>query len=315
MHKLLSHQARLVHLRAMEVLEENGIPALVGGAYAMFHYTGVHRHTKDLDLFLSRHDEARARRALLAAGYRTEVADPVWLSKALWGEVFVDLIFCSGNGVSEVDQQWFDHAISGQALGREVLLVPPEEMIWSKAFVQERERFDGADVAHLFLMCASQIDWQRLLERFGEHWQVLLAHLLLFSFSYPGERGLIPDWLWEQLLARAAKREPDLEASTQRLCRGTLLSRKQYDLDVGLWGFRDARSGFSKPLGLLDNFHVHETPQIHETRQSRQSPQPQIPPPQSQSSHSQSSRPWSRDPQDSDPTREQGPTSGTDMFD
>ena len=26
-------------------------------------------------------------------------------------------------------------------------------MIWSKAFIMERERFDGADVAHLLLHC------------------------------------------------------------------------------------------------------------------------------------------------------------------
>ena len=29
------------------------------------------------------------------------------------------------------------------------LVVPAEEMIWSKAFIQERERFDGADIHHL----------------------------------------------------------------------------------------------------------------------------------------------------------------------
>ena len=44
-----------------------------------------------------------------------------------------------------------------------VLLAPPEEMIWSKAFVCERERYDGADVNHLLRACGRQMDWQRLL--------------------------------------------------------------------------------------------------------------------------------------------------------
>ena len=44
-----------------------------------------------------------------------------------------------------------------------VKLAPAEEMIWSKAFIMERERYDGADVAHLLHACARRMDWQRLL--------------------------------------------------------------------------------------------------------------------------------------------------------
>jgi hypothetical protein len=32
-----------------------------------------------------------------------------------------------------------------------VIFCPPEEMIWSKAFVMERERYDGADARILFV--------------------------------------------------------------------------------------------------------------------------------------------------------------------
>ena len=34
-------------------------------------------------------------------------------------------------------------------LGAEVLLCPVEEILWSKGYIQERERYDGADIAHL----------------------------------------------------------------------------------------------------------------------------------------------------------------------
>ena len=73
-----------------------------------------------------------------------------------------------------------------------VQIAPAEETIWSKAFVMERERFDGADVAHLILGHGDKLDWQRLLERFGPHWRVLLAHLVLFGFIFPSARSRVP---------------------------------------------------------------------------------------------------------------------------
>ena len=72
---------------------------------------------------------------------------PHWLGKIHRGEHFMDMIFSSGNGVARVDDLWFEHAPKTNVLGVIVRLSPVEEMIWSKAFIQERERFDGADVA------------------------------------------------------------------------------------------------------------------------------------------------------------------------
>src|SRR4051794_30469719 len=44
---------------AMQLLEENGVPFLLGGAYAVCVYTGIARHTKDVDLFIQRTDLER----------------------------------------------------------------------------------------------------------------------------------------------------------------------------------------------------------------------------------------------------------------
>lgn len=67
-----------------------------------------------------------------------------------------------GNGVSAVDDGWFEHAHSVALLGMPVLIAPVEETLWWKAFVMERERFDGADVAHILLAHAESLDWRRL---------------------------------------------------------------------------------------------------------------------------------------------------------
>lgn len=226
--------------RAMGVLTKAAVPFVVGGAYCHAHYTGIYRDTKDLDLFPRRKDAGRALEILAADGWRTERADEVWIYKAYRGEFFVDLIFSSGNGVAEVDDLWFEHAQRGFVFGQWASIAPAEEMIWSKAFVQERERWDGADVAHLLRATARNLDWARLLWRFSRYWEVLLAHVLLFRFIYPSERDAVPDWAMAHLLGRA-------EASVvegpwrSRVCRGPLLSKVNYGVDLSAWGYRDGR--------------------------------------------------------------------------
>jgi hypothetical protein len=144
------------------------------------------------------------------------------------------------NGVAQVDEEWFANALADSVLDVEVRLCPPEEMIWSKAFVTERERYDGADIMHLLLACADRLDWRRLLDRFDGHWRVLLSYLGLFGFVYPSERARIPSWVMRELIQRLTH-ELHLPPSPRRVCQGTLLSREQYLTDVGMWGFEDAR--------------------------------------------------------------------------
>jgi hypothetical protein len=104
----------------------------------------------------------------------------------------------------------------------------------------ERERYDGADVAHLLHACALRIDWQRLLRRFEPHWRVLLSHLVLFGFIYPGERSLIPRWLMDALTERL-RAETEAPPPQTVECGGTLLSREQYLPDVAHHGYDDPR--------------------------------------------------------------------------
>lgn len=224
---------------ALQALAGSRVPFLVAGAYAFCEYTGIFRDTKDLDVFLRERDLEEALRVLEIAGFRTEITDPGWIAKGFRGEWFVDLIFSSGNGVAVVDDLWFEHARVGRVMGVDVLLAPPEEMIWSKAFVLERERYDGADVNHLVRAVGEELDWDRLLFRFDRYWEVLLSHLLLYRFAYPGERSKVPDRVMVALLARA---EEELGTDHPRaLCRGNLISRVQYGHDLAQLGYEDGR--------------------------------------------------------------------------
>lgn len=251
---VLTSSARVFYCRTIQTLNESGIPFLVGGAYALQRYTGIERHTKDFDVFIRRGDYCRMMEVLGTQGCRTELTYPHWLGKAHCGEDFIDVIFSSGNAVAEVDDEWFEHAAHGQVLEMPVLLSPAEEMIWSKAFVMERERFDGADIAHLIRAVGDQLDWQRLLKRFGTHWRVLLSHLVMYGFVYPGERARVPDWVLVDLTKRVES-ELSPPSSTERVCYGTLISRGQYLIDVERWGYRDARLAPGGPMTQAEIDH------------------------------------------------------------
>jgi len=227
------------YLPAVLALNEAELPFLVGGAYAFERFTGIERNLKDFDIFVRPEDCRRALDELSAIGYQTEFAFPHWLGKAVCGQHYIDVIFNSGNGIARVDDEWFRHAIVEDFLGVPIKLCPIEETIWSKAFVMERERYDGADVAHLLLASGKDVNWNRLLERFGPHWRLLLSHIILFGFIYPSERSQIPEWIIDSLLKKL-RVELASPASSKRICQGTLLSREQYLADRER-GYQDAR--------------------------------------------------------------------------
>ncbi|HEY5752159.1 MAG TPA: hypothetical protein VIT21_03345 [Chthoniobacterales bacterium] len=230
--------------RILDVLETARIDFLVGGAFALRAYTGIERDTKDFDLMLRPPDVDAALTACRNAGLRAGHTFSHWIAKVHLGEHFIDLIYRAGNGLCEVDDDWFAASREADVLGRKLRLCPPEEIIWQKAFIMERERFDGADVLHLLRGCARSMDWPRLLGRFADNWRVLLSHLILFGYVYPDERELIPARVLDDLLARLAEEisGPRERPRNERpLCRGTLLSREQYLPDVEQWGYDDAR--------------------------------------------------------------------------
>jgi hypothetical protein len=150
-----------------------------------------------------------------------------------------------------VNDQWFRDTRETHLFGVRVHLVGPTELLWSKAFIQVRHRYDGADVVHIILKLHDQIDWHRLLAYMELHWEVLLMHLLNFRWIYPSERDRVPRWLMDELLDRL-QRQLNLPPSQMKVCRGRMFSRTDYAIAVREWGFadvggegewRDGRSG------------------------------------------------------------------------
>jgi hypothetical protein len=246
--------ARAFYVDAMQTLDRAKIPYLVGGGFAMAYYTGIARNTKDLDLFIKPEDRDRTLTTLTAAGYRTEFFFPFWIAKALCGDAFIDLLYSSGNGVCVVDDEWLQHGIENDVLGYRTRLTPPEEQLWSKAFVQDRDRFDGADVNHLILCQGERMDWERILRRFEGHEPVLLAHAILFRYTYPSEQDCVPECVMQRLMeASEAGRY-----ANGKLCRGGFLAHKSYGTALHEWGFKDARL---RPYGKLTEEELAQLPE------------------------------------------------------
>src|SRR5439155_19682399 len=100
----------------ISALEEEGVPFMLGGAFAFEVYTDIGGRTKDLDLFLHPRDVKAAMAALNRRGYDTEMKARHWLGKIKSGDDFVDVIFGSGNGLAVVDDVWCEHARPAEGL-------------------------------------------------------------------------------------------------------------------------------------------------------------------------------------------------------
>jgi hypothetical protein len=253
-----------VYRQALLCLTKAKIPFLVGGTFALESYTGLVRKTKDLDLFVNPADRLRLMQRLDDAGFRTEWRFPHWLGKAYKDDRSIDIIHSSGNGVCTVDESWFRYALPAEILGIQVRVLPAEEMLWSKAFVMERNRYDGGDIAHLLRARAQSMDWARLLFRFGTHWRVLFSHVILFGFIYPEQRLRVPDWFMHEMMRRL-KLDMQCLPADRRVCQGTLLSWSQYLVDLEQGDYHDARHA---PWGRLTSEDTqHMTDVLHGEQQ------------------------------------------------
>lgn len=236
----IPEEERVVYRLALKTLNQAGIPYVVAGLYAIHHYTGIYRQTKDLDLLLEPGRVIEAACVLKDSGFEVNLEQAHWIAKAMHGDVQTDLIFGMGNGLSFIDSKWYEHSRPGILAAEQVRVAPPEELLWHRLFVSERHRSDMSDVVHLILCRGQEMSWERVVERAGDQWRLLLAQIHLFDFAYPGHRMKVPRWVREQLLQRANS-EID-EQGDPKVCYGTLISRFSFAIDVHEWGMRDLRT-------------------------------------------------------------------------
>jgi hypothetical protein len=235
----IPEEEREAYKLALHTLNLAGVPYVVAGLYAIYHYTGIYRKTKDLDLFLEPSRVIEAAGVLKEVGFRVRLEQGHWIAKALLDDHQVDLIFGMGNGLSFIDEGWYSFSRPGILAAEQVRVAPAEELLWHRLFVSERHRSDMSDAIHLIMCRGGELDWDRLIERVGSQWRLLLAQIHLFDFVYPGHRHKVPRGV-RHLLNQRAENESD-DVGDPDACYGTLISRFSFAIDVNEWGMRDLR--------------------------------------------------------------------------
>ncbi len=266
----LPPEAASLYREVLLAMNEHGIPYAVAGAFALHKYTGICRVTKDLDLFMKSEDVPAALQYLDQQGFRCEILDPVWLAKAHRGEYYVDLISGMSNAVIVVDDTWMKRTHPAMIAGVRSQIISPEDLLASKLFVTRRERFDGADIAHIIYGTRGRLEWERILELAGEHWEIVLWALILFRYVYPAHTGYVPAALWQDLLSRYMHivQHPDPKAPF----RGSLVDEHMFSIDIQDWGLEDVQAGYrsrqlqKQPAGMTPKMM---TPKIEIVRNPR----------------------------------------------
>ena len=212
-----------VYERVMRLANEREIPYAVGGALAMGAYTERWRNTKDIDLYVVPADRERLLRVFSDCGlvdYHDRLAyDRRWIYRAFdeGSGSIVDAIWAMANMRAEVDEQWLVRGkqfITGDIPFR---MLPPEELIWSKLYVMQRERCDWPDILNILYATAPDLRWNHLLARLGSDLPLLKGVLSIFMWMCPQAAECIPDTVRLQLDLTSDELAPERCVDSQRV--------------------------------------------------------------------------------------------------
>lgn len=231
-------EAHAFYKEALTLLNESGAQYMLGGGFAMAHYTGIFRDTKDLDIFCKSSEYPKILKHFSDYGYETELTDVRWLAKTFKGNHFIDIIFDTVNNICTVDDSWYERASEAVIYDIPVKYIPAEELLWCKIYVQNRERYDGADVNHIMLRWGKKLDWNHIYNRLDRHWHLLLAQFIMFQFVYPADyHEIIPKELFHELMERA-RQQYDMPSAVEKVCRGPIIDQTQYAVDIKDWDYK-----------------------------------------------------------------------------
>jgi predicted nucleotidyltransferase len=168
---------------ATAALEAAGVPHVVFGSIATRAAArpAPFPSDEDIDLFVRPSDLSAALRALEQAGFVTTEHDPAWIHKAMRGGVTVDLIFRAGRH-NYLDDEMLARAVSADAFGVPVKLMPPEDLAIIKAVLHEEDR-TGDWFDALSILERDDLDWDYLVRRARGHAAQRVLSLLLYAAS------------------------------------------------------------------------------------------------------------------------------------
>lgn len=196
---------------------------MVGGAFAVHHYTNWWRNTHDIDVYMTRHDVAGAAEALSSVGF-TDIGeqapgDRQWIYHSGKRGLIFDVIWRFANLANYITPGWFERAPTGEFLGMQLAFLPLEELVWIKVFVINRHRCDWPDVMRLVQAQCRNLDWERLMGLLGEHWLLLAGLVDVYDWQHPQSMGCVPDSIRDELARRRLeyRRNPPAHVNREHL--------------------------------------------------------------------------------------------------
>jgi hypothetical protein len=172
---------------------------MLAGAFSLASYTGLWRNTKDLDFYVLPEDREVLIDSLNAAGF-IDYYDKLpyvqhWIYRAWKNDCIVDIIWAMANQRAQVDMGWFDYAPEVTVRGEKLKVVPPEELLWCKLYVLQKDRCDWTDIFNLIHSVGADLDWEHLINRLEGDLPLLVGLLNVYTWLCSGEDLRLPEAL------------------------------------------------------------------------------------------------------------------------
>lgn len=187
----------------LEAANGGGPAFALGGGLAFSAYAGRKRNTKDMDLFVRPAERQHMIGMLTYLGfedyYELMPYDRKWIYRGTKEGHIVDIIWQMANYRTAVDDDWLTRGPTIMLYDQIVRLLAPEELMWSKLYVMQRERCDWPDLLNILHAVGPEMDWNHMLKCVGDDAPLLGGLLHVFGWLCPARACELPAWLWERL--------------------------------------------------------------------------------------------------------------------
>jgi Uncharacterised nucleotidyltransferase len=195
-----------IYKQVLSEARKRNLPFAVGGGLAAMTYAGQWRNTKDIDLYVLPRDRHRMVDLVTELGlgdyYEVEPYDREWIYRSYKEDTIVDIMWAMANQRAQVDETWLNGP-EVEAGGERFRLLAPEEEIWSKLYVLQRDRCDWPDALNLIYGVGPELDWRRLITRVAGDAALLGAVLSVLAWISPDRARELPTWIWRELQINA----------------------------------------------------------------------------------------------------------------
>ncbi len=147
-----------VYQQVIQQANKQGIQFSMGGAFSVATYTGHWRNTKDLDFYVLPQNRDAMIQVVTGVGmhdyYEELPYERHWIYRAVKDGIIVDIIWSMANKRAQVDESWITRGPEIEVRGEKLRIVPPEEMIWGKIYIIQKDRCDWTDIFNILYYTA-----------------------------------------------------------------------------------------------------------------------------------------------------------------